>query len=118
MRISNQTASFGPLPPQLCGPEPMCDHDLGSRPSLDSNPGQDKVVPPEQSMKFYESVKGKGPPTVYVAFEGEQHGIRRAENLKRSNELEPCFHSRVFDFQPGEEMAPFPFDNLTEGIGA
>lgn len=74
---------------------------------------EDKVVPPEQSKKFYESVKKKGLPTAYVAFEGEQHGFRKAENLRRSVELELFFYSRVFGFEPGEAIEPIPIENLT-----
>jgi len=74
---------------------------------------EDKVVPPDQSKKFYESVRRKGLPTAYVAFDGEQHGFRRAENLKRSIELELYFYSRVFGFEPGETIEPTPIDNIT-----
>jgi dipeptidyl aminopeptidase/acylaminoacyl peptidase len=74
---------------------------------------EDKVVLPEQSKKFYESVKKKGLPTAYVAFEGEQHGFRKAENLRRSVELELFFYSRVFGFEPGEAIEPIPIENLT-----
>jgi len=73
---------------------------------------EDKVVPPDQSAKFYESVKKKGLPTAYVPFEGEQHGFRRAENSKRAIELELYFYSKIFGFKPAEQIEPIRIDNL------
>ncbi len=73
---------------------------------------EDKVVPPDQSSKFYEAVKRKGLPTAYIAFEGEQHGFRKAENLKRSIEAELYFYSRVFGFEPADPIEPVKIENL------
>jgi dipeptidyl aminopeptidase/acylaminoacyl peptidase len=73
---------------------------------------EDKVVSPDQSAKFYESVKKKGLPTAYVPFDGEQHGFRRAENMKRAAELELYFYSRVFGFEPADKIEPIKIDNL------
>ncbi|MDA4125671.1 MAG: S9 family peptidase [Thaumarchaeota archaeon] len=75
---------------------------------------EDKVVPPDQSAKFYESVKNKGLPTAYISFEGEQHGFRRGENMKRAMELELYFYSRIFGFEPAEQIEPVRIDNLQE----
>ena len=36
----------------------------------------------------------------YVAFEGEQHGFRKAENIVRSLEAELYFYGKVFGFEP------------------
>jgi dipeptidyl aminopeptidase/acylaminoacyl peptidase len=73
---------------------------------------EDKVVPPDQSEKFYESVQKKGLPTAYIAFEGEQHGFRKAENLKRSIELELYFYSKLFRFEPADPIEPVHIVNL------
>ena len=73
---------------------------------------EDKVVPPDQSEKFYESVQKKGLPTAYIAFEGEQHGFRKAENLKRSIELELYFYSKLFRFEPADLIEPVHIVNL------
>ena len=73
---------------------------------------EDKVVAPSQSERFYHSVKKKGLPTAYVPFEGEQHGFRRAENNKRSIELELYFYSRIFGFEPADRIEPIRIDNL------
>ena len=40
----------------------------------------DKIVPPEQSEVMANALRAKGVPVAYLAFEGEQHGFRRAEN--------------------------------------
>lgn len=45
---------------------------------------EDKVVPPNQAEKMVEAIKEIGRTTAYVPFEGEQHGFRRAENIKRA----------------------------------
>ena len=39
------------------------------------------------------------PDTTYIPFEGEQHGFRRAENIKRSLEEELLFYGRIFNFE-------------------
>jgi dipeptidyl aminopeptidase/acylaminoacyl peptidase len=41
-----------------------------------------------------EALKAKGLPVEYVPFEGEQHGFRRAENIKRAVELEVDFYRK------------------------
>jgi dipeptidyl aminopeptidase/acylaminoacyl peptidase len=56
----------------------------------------DKVVPPNQSEMMAEAVRKKGLKVKYVAFEGEQHGFRKAENIVRSLEEELAFYQDVF----------------------
>ena len=51
------------------------------------------------------ALRKKKAPVAYLAFEGEQHGFRRAENSKRSRENELYFSSRIFDFAPAEKVA-------------
>jgi dipeptidyl aminopeptidase/acylaminoacyl peptidase len=60
---------------------------------------EDKVVPPNQAEMMVEALRAKNLPVAYVAFEGEQHGFRRAENIKRALDGEIYFYSRVFDFE-------------------
>ena len=72
----------------------------------------DPVVLPSQSEMMYEAVKAKGIPVAYLAFPGEQHGFRRAENIKRTLEGELYFYGRVFGFEPADEIEPVPIDNL------
>jgi dipeptidyl aminopeptidase/acylaminoacyl peptidase len=73
---------------------------------------EDKVVPPDQSEKIYEAVKAKGLPVAYIAYEWEQHGFRRAENIKRSYEAELYFYSKIFGFNLAEQIEPVTIENL------
>ncbi|NPV06954.1 MAG: S9 family peptidase [Anaerolineae bacterium] len=73
---------------------------------------EDAVVPPNQAETMVEAIRSKGQPVAYVAFEGEQHGFRRAENVKRSLEAELYFYSRVFGFDLPEPVEPVPIENL------
>jgi dipeptidyl aminopeptidase/acylaminoacyl peptidase len=63
----------------------------------------DKVVPPNQSEMMFEAARAKGLPVAYIAFEGEAHGFRRAENIKRSLDAELYFYSKVFGFETDAE---------------
>jgi dipeptidyl aminopeptidase/acylaminoacyl peptidase len=75
---------------------------------------EDRVVPPDQSSKFYDAVRKKGLPTAFITFEGEQHGFRKAENLKRSIEAELYFYSKVFGFKPADPIEPVQIENLPD----
>ena len=58
---------------------------------------EDKVVPPSQSEVIVEALARNGIQHEYLAFEGEQHGFRKAENLRRAAEAELAFYLEVFD---------------------
>jgi dipeptidyl aminopeptidase/acylaminoacyl peptidase len=73
---------------------------------------EDKVVPPNQAEMMVEALREKGLPVAYVAFEGEQHGFRRAEHIKRALDGEFYFYSRVFGFEPADQIEPVPIENL------
>ena len=73
---------------------------------------EDKVVPPNQAETMVEALRTKGLPVAYVAFEGEQHGFRKAENIRRSLDGELYFYSRVFGFELAETLEPVQIDNL------
>ena len=73
---------------------------------------EDKVVPPNQAEKMFDAVKTKGLPVAYVAFEGEQHGFRRPENIKRVLDNELYFYSKVFGFTPAGGEEPVHIENL------
>ncbi|NER28913.1 MAG: S9 family peptidase [Symploca sp. SIO1C4] len=74
---------------------------------------EDKIVPPNQAEMMVEALKAKGLPVAYVAYEGEQHGFRRAENIKRTLEGELYFYSRVFGFELAEDIEPVVIYNLS-----
>lgn len=73
---------------------------------------EDKVVPPNQAEMMVDALRKKGVPVAYVAFEGEQHGFRKAENIKRSLDGELYFYSRVFGFELADEVEPVEIENL------
>ena len=82
---------------------------------------EDKVVPPEQSEMIVEALRDKGIPVAYLAYEGEQHGFRRAENIVRTAEAELWFYGRVLGFTPADEITPVEVSNadaLTPGRSA
>jgi dipeptidyl aminopeptidase/acylaminoacyl peptidase len=72
----------------------------------------DRVVPPNQSAMMVDAVRAKGLPVAYLAFEGEQHGFRRAETIVRSLEAELFFHGAVFGFEPADDIEPVAIANL------
>jgi len=73
---------------------------------------EDKVVPPDQSERMADAVRAKGLPVAYIAFEGEQHGFRRAETIIRCLEAELSFYGAVFRFAPAGELDRITIDNL------
>jgi dipeptidyl aminopeptidase/acylaminoacyl peptidase len=73
---------------------------------------EDKVVPPNQAETMFEAVRAKGLPVAYLAFEGEQHGFRRAENIKRALDAELYFYSKVFSFELPDPVEPVAIENL------
>ena len=75
---------------------------------------EDKVVPPNQAENMFNAVKAKGLPVAYIAFEGEQHGFRRAEHIKQVLDNELYFYSKIFGFVPADPVDAFPIANLKE----
>jgi dipeptidyl aminopeptidase/acylaminoacyl peptidase len=73
---------------------------------------EDRVVPPNQAELMFDAVRKAGFPTAYVAYEGEDHGFRKAENIKRSLDAELYFYSRIFGFQPADDIEPVDIENL------
>jgi dipeptidyl aminopeptidase/acylaminoacyl peptidase len=72
----------------------------------------DKVVLPNQAELMFEAVRKAGFPTAYLAFEGEGHGFRKAENIKRALDGELYFYGKVFGFTPAGEIEPIEIENL------
>src|SRR5947208_1535052 len=73
---------------------------------------EDKVVPPKQAEEMFEAVRAKGLPVAYLTFESEQHGFRKAENIKRVLETELYFYSKVFKFELADPVEPVKIENL------
>jgi dipeptidyl aminopeptidase/acylaminoacyl peptidase len=73
---------------------------------------EDKVVPPNQAEVMVDALREKGLPYAYIAYEGEQHGFRRAENIQRSLDAELSFYAQIFGFTPADELEPVRIENL------
>ncbi len=73
---------------------------------------EDKVVPPNQAELMAEALRKKGLPVAHVPFAGEQHGFRRAENIKQALDGELYFYSRIFGFGLAEPVEPVTIENM------
>jgi dipeptidyl aminopeptidase/acylaminoacyl peptidase len=67
---------------------------------------EDAIVPPNQAEAMIAAMAANGVPHAYLAFEGEQHGFRRAETEIRCLEAELYFYGRILDFEPADELEP------------
>ncbi len=66
----------------------------------------DDVVPPQQAEAMAAALAATGIPHALVAFEGEGHGFRKAETIKRSRAAELSFYGQVFGFDPADDLEP------------
>jgi dipeptidyl aminopeptidase/acylaminoacyl peptidase len=73
---------------------------------------EDRIVPPSQAEAMVNSLKTKGLPVAYVPFEGEQHGFRRSENIKRALEAEYYFYAQIFGLEIPEKIEPVEILNF------
>jgi dipeptidyl aminopeptidase/acylaminoacyl peptidase len=73
---------------------------------------EDRIVPPNQAEMMVDALRAKGVPVAYVPFEGEQHGFRRAETIKRALDGELYFYSKVFGFTLADSVEPVKIENL------
>jgi dipeptidyl aminopeptidase/acylaminoacyl peptidase len=72
----------------------------------------DEVVPPNQAEAMFLAARARELPVAYLAFEGEGHGFRQAQNIKRTLEAELYFYSRVFGFELAEAVEPVEIENF------
>jgi dipeptidyl aminopeptidase/acylaminoacyl peptidase len=63
---------------------------------------EDAIVPPNQAEAMVAALKAKGLPFQYLLFDGEQHGFRRAQTIKRTLDAELYFYST---FLSGSKLA-------------
>ncbi|SCK11684.1 Dipeptidyl aminopeptidase/acylaminoacyl peptidase [Variovorax sp. HW608] len=52
---------------------------------------EDRIVPPSQTELIVAALRARGIPTLYLLFDGEQHGFRQAVNIERALEAEAGF---------------------------
>ncbi|KAA8887134.1 S9 family peptidase [Nocardia colli] len=74
----------------------------------------DPVVPLNQSEMIVEALRARRIPVAFLVFEGEQHGFRRAENIRRALDAELSFYGQVFGFTlpASEGIEPVVVENL------
>jgi dipeptidyl aminopeptidase/acylaminoacyl peptidase len=70
----------------------------------------DKVVPPSQAEIMVEALRRNGIPFAYLGFEGEGHGFRKEDSIRRAHEAVVYFFSKVFGFDTDAE--PIEIENL------
>ena len=104
----------------LIGPLPECDALYAERapvghvndatcPVLLLQGLDDPVVPPAQSESIAADLAAHGIPYAYIAFEGESHGFRKAENIVASLEAELSFYGQIMGFTP-PGVPPVPLE--------
>ena len=88
-----------------------------SRPILLLQGLEDAIVPPAQAEVFVAALEAKGLPYAYLAFEGEQHGFRKSQNIARALEAELSFYGAVLGFTPADQLPPLEVRNA-EGLSS
>jgi dipeptidyl aminopeptidase/acylaminoacyl peptidase len=56
---------------------------------------EDKIVPPNQTQLMVDGLKNRNVPVGYVLFDGEQHGFRKGENIRRAMDAELYFYAAL-----------------------
>jgi dipeptidyl aminopeptidase/acylaminoacyl peptidase len=74
----------------------------------------DRIVPPSQAELIVGALREGGVPYAYLAYEGEGHGFRRAENIVSSLEAELSFYAQVLGFDPAGNVPKLELVNLAE----
>ena len=72
---------------------PLHHADRLSRPVIFFQGDEDAIVPPNQTEAMVEALRRNAVPVGYLLFSGEQHGFRRAENIKRALDAELYFYA-------------------------
>lgn len=108
---------------RLIGPYPACRTTYKERSPIHAVEGlscpviffqglEDKIVLPNQAEMMVEALRKKGLPVAYIPFEGEQHGFRQSENIKRTLDAELYFYSKIFHFALADPVKPVDIENL------
>ncbi len=96
------------------GRSPIDHVDRFHRPLIVLQGAEDEVVPPDQSERIVAALRERKIPVAYLLFAGEQHGFRRAENIRRALEAELSFYGQVLGFElpAAEGIEPVLIENL------
>ena len=73
---------------------------------------EDRIVPPNQAELMVETLRKNQIPVAYVLFAGEQHGFRKAANIKRALDGEFYFFAKIFGFEPADDLEALEIENL------
>ena len=76
----------------------------------------DRIVPPAEAERIVAALRGNGVPHAYIAFEGEDHGFRKATSLLRSIQAELAFYGAVFGFVPADPLPELPLTGALPGV--
>jgi dipeptidyl aminopeptidase/acylaminoacyl peptidase len=74
----------------------------------------DRVVTPVQAEAIVEALAANGIPHAYLAFEGEGHGFRGEDAIRRSLAAELSFLGQVFGFEPADDIPTLEVIGLDE----
>ncbi|MDQ3407932.1 MAG: prolyl oligopeptidase family serine peptidase [Chloroflexota bacterium] len=85
---------------------PINDTDRLSCPLIVLQGEDDLVVPITQAEQLVAALEAKRIPYAYLAFAGEGHGFRRAENMARALEAELSFYAQLFGFELVDPVEP------------
>jgi dipeptidyl aminopeptidase/acylaminoacyl peptidase len=85
-----------------------------NRPLIVLQGSEDVIVPPAQSETIVDALRERKVPVAYLLFDGEQHGFRRAENIRRALDAELSFYAQVLGFPLPEDegIEPVVVENL------
>ncbi len=72
---------------------PLAHVDRLSHPVIFFQGEEDRVVPPNQAEAMVQALRSRGIAVGYFLFAGEQHGFRKAENIKRALDAELYFYA-------------------------
>jgi len=72
----------------------------------------DKIVPPSQAEVMVAALRARKLPVAYITFEGEAHGFKKADTIRRALEAELSFYAQVFGFELAEPVTPVVIENL------
>ncbi len=73
---------------------------------------EDKIVPSNQAELMADTLRAKKLPVACLTFEGEQHGFRKSETIKRVLDSELYFYSRIFEFELPDPLEPIALEHL------
>ena len=85
-----------------------------SKPIIFFQGEEDKIVLPSQAESMVNALREKKLPVAYVLFPGEQHGFRKAENIRKSLDGQFYFFSKIFHFQMADAVEPILIENFNE----